>query len=74
MKKKDIIKIAKSLQEIKKGKLEGGFQEILAVELIFGEGTVLNTECNNCQGGNCVVGCGSGSNTCTNNVTGCGSV
>lgn len=71
MKKKD-LKIGRSLQEIKEGKLEGGFKEIFAVELIFGEGSVLNSTCNNCQGGNCVVGCGSGSNTCTNNVTGCG--
>lgn len=73
MKKKNLTRITKSLQEIREGKLEGGFQEILAIELIIGEGSVTNSSCNNCNGGNCVAGCGSGSNgTCPNNVAGCG--
>lgn len=57
-----LSEFAQKLQE-QDGKLNGGF----AVMLAGGAALVLaNEETNNCNGGNCVTGCG------TNNVAGCG--
>ena len=60
--KLSLAKFANQLQE-QNGKLDGGFSVLLPAEnaaVLGGE------ETNNCNGGNCVTGCGS------NNVAGCG--
>ena len=57
-----LSEFAQKLQE-KDGKLDGGF----AVILFAGTELLLESEpANNCNGGNCVQGCG------TNNIAGCG--
>lgn len=57
-----LSRLAEKLQE-QDGKLNGGFAVLLSVEnaLVLG-----GEETNNCNGGNCVTGCG------TNSVAGCG--
>ncbi len=57
-----IAKFARQLQE-QDGKMNGGFAVLLSAEnaLVLG-----GDETNNCNGGNCVQGCG------TNSVAGCG--
>ena len=56
------MQFAKSLAELKDGKLEGGFEFIAHNQLI----NILGGT-NNCNGGNCVANCGQ-----VNNVEGCG--
>jgi hypothetical protein len=48
------------LKELKNGKLEGGFEALVLIQnlSIFG-----GVGANNCNGGNCVAGCGKGQNT-----------
>jgi len=65
MKKKHLKSFSKSLQELKDGKLEGGFDFIANNQLIAILAGTSGT--NNCDGGNCVPGCGQ-----INNVKGCG--
>lgn len=57
------------IQEIKNGKLEGGFHLLQKTESIFA-GLVDTNTCptNNCNSGNCTAGCGKGQNV----VAGCG--
>jgi len=65
MKKKKSFQLSQSLQDMKNGKLEGGFEFIAHNQLIA---IIAGTEpANNCDGGNCVSGCGQ-----INNVAGCG--
>ncbi|WP_452225611.1 hypothetical protein [Lacinutrix chionoecetis] len=55
------------ISEDSENKLIGGFSTSLS-----GSGDSLETLSNNCSGGNCVEGCGSGQNINCNAVKGCG--
>jgi len=66
--KKDFAKF-EVLNESSQGSLIGGFS--IALNAVISNAT----ESNNCQGGNCVDGCGSGQNvSACNTVKGCGTV
>jgi hypothetical protein len=64
--KKDKLSLASLAQKLQEqdGKLNGGFAIILSADnaMVIGG----SEEANNCNGGNCVQGCG------TNSVAGCG--
>ena len=58
------------ISENTENKLIGGFSQSQSSSVRFD----FNVEGNNCQGGNCVEGCGSGQNIGCNAVAGCGVV
>lgn len=60
------IKNFESLSENSENKLVGGFSHTIS-----GGGNSSGTISNNCQGGNCVEGCGSGQNVQCNQTIGC---
>ncbi len=64
-KKNQKIQLKKGLQELKNGLLTGGFETIETSHLLVAFGG--DDPTNNCNGGNCVAGCGA-----TNKVEGCG--
>ena len=69
MKKKDekSMQFTKTIVELKDGKLEGGFEFIAHSQL-----TSILAGANNCEGGNCIAGCGTTNTGCgTNTVSGC---
>ncbi|MCZ4223999.1 hypothetical protein [Pedobacter rhodius] len=62
-----LAQFSKQLEELTNGQLDGGFAVILSPtfnSIIIGGNEGDNT--NNCNGGNCIVGCG------TNTAAGCG--
>lgn len=60
--KLSLSSFAQKLQE-RDGKLNGGFAVLLSADNVI---VIGGEEANNCNGGNCVTGCG------TNSVAGCG--
>lgn len=63
-----VLKGFEKISESQEKKLLGGFSNTIS-----GPGTGLDDGAsNNCSGGNCVSGCGSGSNASCNTVAGCG--
>ncbi|MEE4000518.1 hypothetical protein V1T75_09210 [Tenacibaculum sp. FZY0031] len=59
------------ISENSENKLIGGFSISVTSKESFKE-TDPNSGCNNCHGGNCASGCGTGSNVGCNAVAGCG--
>jgi hypothetical protein len=57
-KRRNSIKLD-TIKELKNGKLEGGFEPLSIIQSnsVYGGQTT-----NNCNGGNCVAGCGQGQN------------
>ncbi len=58
-----------SLSENSEQKLVGGFSPSVSLGVTASD---LTGGSNNCEGGNCIAGCGKGQNTGCNVVSGCG--